>query len=496
MKEQEPPKVRARLAPLGHIFGFYRYGHRYINILRKPLPIYTLEIFSQKFYVVNDPDLIIRVQRYSKLFSFSHIIVATTRMFCGVDEQTMVKVQDGIADPQHGYLNSIRTTVRSALVPGTDLDDLCNAMLNRLNDVISGLDLASSDDSQDLWRLACHITTSASTKAAYGPQNPFDLDPSLTDSFWAFKGNIMAFMINVLPGLFAPEAYKGREKLINALQYYFHVGGAARASAFIKARYDTNKEHGMLTVESAHLELGNLIGLLGNTAPTLFWLLMQIYSDAALLDSLRGEVEGIITVETAPSTHRTDIRLAVDNIRISCPLLVSAYKEVLRLRSRSMSSRVVLEDTFIDGYLLRKGAFVQMPSYIPHSDIDLWGHDAGEYRPRRFMKVDNNPSRGDNHHTRSGAFRAFGGGQSLCSGRHFATLEVVAVAAMFVAKYDLCMQAGSWNPKAEPSSQSLATSFEMPGGKVRVKIARRAGYHPDARWEIVTPVSKVNFSFP
>lgn len=46
--------------------------------------------------------------------------------------------------------------------------------------------------------------------------------------------------------------------------------------------------------------------------------------------------------------------------------------------------------------------------------------------------------------TRNGCFRAFGGGKTLCPGRHFATNEVLAFVFVFIVRYDMEPQKGRW----------------------------------------------------
>ncbi|KAM7210403.1 hypothetical protein V8F06_014220 [Rhypophila decipiens] len=110
----------------------------------------------------------------------------------------------------------------------------------------------------------------------------------------------------------------------------------------------------------------------------------------------------------------------------------SSYQETLRHRSMGTSVREVMQDTMLDGrWLLKKGAMLQMPSRIIHQDSGLWGSDVADYNPRRFLPEErkNRPS--------NICFRAFGGGETLCPGRHFATNEALAVVALFVVRFDM-----------------------------------------------------------
>ena len=83
-------------------------------------------------------------------------------------------------------------------------------------------------------------------------------------------------------------------------------------------------------------------------------------------------------------------------------------------------------------YFLKKGAIVQISGGVIHSDKSIWGDDVDEFNPSRFLGAK----------TRSGgfhpaAFRGFGGGKTLCPGRHFAVNEILLLAAMIVLAFDM-----------------------------------------------------------
>ncbi|KAL8722758.1 MAG: hypothetical protein Q9225_000819 [Loekoesia sp. 1 TL-2023] len=411
----------------------------------------------------------------------------------------MLRIHETLdCNDREGYLDDMRRAVTSALAPGTDLDRMSGHMLEHMRLGIDELDAKNEGTvSVSLWTFLCHIVTSSSTKAIYGQGNPFDLDPSLVKCFWTFKEGITPLMINVLPWLLAPEAYKSREALVAALEQYFNNSrNIETASEFIKGRYMTCKKHAISTAIMAQLELGNLIGVLGNTAPTLFWLLIHVYSNEDLLLRLRDEIENISFIREDDSGNDYICHyLNINDMQTSCPLMMSTYQEVLRLRSRAMSSRVVLHDTQLDErYLVRKGSFVQLPSYVLHGNPDLWGANVKEFDPERFLRNGSSDNK-DAKVSKTGAFRAFGGGQSLCSGRHFATLQVMAAAAMILARYDMSFVPGSWR-LGEETCQNLSNAYEMPAREVRMRMAKRANCgRPGEQWAYIDTVSKVNFSF-
>jgi len=167
-------------------------------------------------------------------------------------------------------------------------------------------------------------------------------------------------------------------------------------------------------------------------------------------------------------------------VKNSCPLLASTFQEVLRYSSIGTSVRHVMEDTVLDyQWLLKKGAMLQMLSRIIHKDPSIWGADVDEFHPRRFMKGETQKTE---HGRRSNpaAFRVFGGGTTLCPGRHFATTEVLAVVTMFIMRYDMAPTAGEWSmPKTD--NTNVAAVIMEPDTDIEVEVSARKGFE-DGRW--------------
>lgn len=147
--------------------------------------------------------------------------------------------------------------------------------------------------------------------------------------------------------------------------------------------------YGISVRDFACFEIGDCIGVLINATPTFFWLIFDIFSRPTLLTALREELEssGTLTYFQESST----MALHVQSLKSTCPLLFSTFQEVLRIRTRNATTRWITEDTHITGsssnnYLLKKDSIVQMPAVPMHYNITLWGPDAYEFNPARFIK--------------------------------------------------------------------------------------------------------------
>jgi len=273
-------------------------------------------------------------------------------------------------------------------------------------------------------------------------------------------------------------------------------GGAA----LTKARQTINARYGISPEDSARFEITNMIGILVNTAPATFWMIMHAYSHPGLLDDLRKEVGGILHVSSDLDGEGPVRTLDISLLKTKCPLLFSTYQEMLKHHSSNASVRYVMQDTLLaDKYLLKKDGIIQMPSQVMHADTEIWGPTAKEFDPRRFMKPEIKESNGGmggvggvpekQAKQHPAAFRAFGGGTTLCPGRFFATTEIMSVVAMFLLRFDLAPVGGGMEMGGKGGEgklilptqveNSLATSIQAPLKDVRVRVGRRKG----GEWE-------------
>lgn len=182
------------------------------------------------------------------------------------------------------------------------------------------------------------------------------------------------------------------------------------------------------------------------------------------------------TSDSAGTIRHIDIT----KLKSTCPILTSSFQEVLRYRSMRTSIRQVMEETVLeDRWLLKKDSMIQMPSRVMHTSSSLYGPNADEFHPRRFMKNDEQ-SRKNAKAPPAAAFRVFGGGSTLCSGRHFATNEVLAVVTMFAMRFDMVPATGGWTLPTVEKTNVAAVMME-PDTDIDVLVSRRKGWEHD-RW--------------
>lgn len=294
----------------------------------------------------------------------------------------------------------------------------------------------------------------------------------------------MSILVGFLPSLTARKPIAARTKVAKAFEAYYKAGGVEKASALAKKRYQAEIDNEVPLEDIARYEVGGSIAILVNTAPAAFWTLLLLCSHPGLLEDIRKEIDAC--TKTATENGSTVKTVDVTTLKEACPLLLSSYQEVLRYTSMGTSVREVMEDTYLDQWLLKKGAMLQMPSRIIHQDPSLWGTNVGDFNPRRFLPEEKN------NRPRDVCFRAFGGGKTLCPGRHFATNEILAVVAVFIARLDMKPVAGEWKLPTTANTNVAAVVME-PDNDVEVEIKAREGFE-GVKWVIRLDASEKIFA--
>ncbi|MCJ1348396.1 hypothetical protein MMC31_006628 [Peltigera leucophlebia] len=365
-----------------------------------------------------------------------------------------------------GINNKVLHSMHPALL-GTGLDRMNSTMIKNLQISIDKLE-SQRNVSFDLHTWCRHAIVVASTDAVYGPLNPYKSE-EIENAFWTYESNLSILLLNVLPHITARKAFKAREKIVASFVKFYEAGGHKNSSQLTYGRWEAQHSAGASNEDIARLETAASIGILSNTVPSAFWTLFEIYSRPELLAKLREEtLMGALHVgiSTNGANHPHVIDLAA--IRDQCPLLVSTFQEVLRLRSNGAPTRVVSKDIVLNGqYLLKAGSVLQMPSKIINRERSTWGEKAEEFIPSRFMA--NGQAK---EHRRATGFMSFGASPNICPGRHFATGEIMALIGMMVLRYNITPTNKSWDPP-RLNPRALAASVTPPIEEFRVRISPR-----------------------
>ncbi|KAM7202918.1 Cytochrome P450 [Naviculisporaceae sp. PSN 640] len=479
---REPPLAPSSIPVIGHLVGMARKGFNYpVDIckqMRHP-GMFTMNLAGQKMYVATKPSLIQNVQKQHKVLAFEPVAAKFSNVLCGVEPASAQKVMANVMgdDPNKPSLYAdFHGLMYDALKPGPALDDMNRIMIKEVATSLEKLDPTAEGKEYRTIGLTSwlrQVITNATTRSVYGPKNPYN-DPSIGDAFWDFEEGFMAIIANILPSIIARKAIAARDKVAKAIEAYYKAGGVETASVLARARLTASSGVNIPLHDIAQFEVAGAVALLVNTTPACFWTLFMLHAHPGLRDQVRKEIDACTETTATKAADGSDIitkTVEITTLKEKCPLLLSAYQETLRYKAMGTSVREVLEDTTLDGYLLKKGAMLQMPTRIIHTDETIWGPTVNDFNPRRFLPEEkaNRP--------RDVCFRSFGGGKTLCPGRHFATNEVLAVVAVFLSRFDM----EPVDPKRgwiEPTSDktNVASVIMEPDEDVKVNVRVRKGF--------------------
>lgn len=264
--------------------------------------------------------------------------------------------------------------------------------------------------------------------------------------------------------------YAARRKVVNSYRQFLQAipGDVAMV---IKERVRVQREAGISEDEIAKIESGFPIAVFGNTAPTLFWTIWELFSRDDVLDEVRREIEERAVTGSADKGFELDVAA----LKHRCPLLLSIYEETQRVRHIHANIRKVMADTLLDGkYMLKAGNFLQMPGGPIHHDESLWGTSASEFDSYRFA------NRRDTVNAPPSAFLAWGAPPHLCPARQFATTEILMIVALLAVRCDLHQVQGSWDAPALNTADM--TTVLNPLRDVKMEILAREGWQ--GKWSL------------
>jgi cytochrome P450 len=200
---------------------------------------------------------------------------------------------------------------------------------------------------------------------------------------------------------------------------------------------------------------------------------MEIVRDPALFQAVRSEVLDTLVTDPATGTRSFDIQKL-----LALPLLQSIYIEAMRMHVSANITRQVTRPISLEGYHLAKGSLLQAPTGIAHYDETVWGkegHPATEFWAERNIKyVEKVDADGQTMWTkefsmagRPSDFFPYGGGVSMCPGRHFAKQEIMLTLAMLVSRFDVevvgwTMMDGSKSDRPAQDNTKYAGTAAMP----------------------------------
>ncbi|KAI0124120.1 cytochrome P450 [Xylariales sp. AK1849] len=448
---REPRRVTPKVPVpvIGHILGVFRYGFNYYNLLSQntDVEIYALGILNFKVYITQATRLIQLVQR-SKTLSFTPFLKVPSTVVSN-DAHTLF---DG------DLLEKFSLRTKEALNPGPHLDIQNLRMGDQL--LIHVSEMVQQSEVQ-LFEWAKHAIVQATGAGLYGLQHPFR-DREIEDALWIWEEHRPGQMLGIDP---LYTGYKARSKVFEAFRKYFH-DVPDDVSFLIRQRQKLLRDGGVSEEDIYKMQATLSNAAYPNTVPTLFWSVYEIYSRPELLEAIRQE---LFDKAVGKSDNGDGFVLDVAALQTECYILLSAYQETQRTRHSQVAWRMVMEDTLLDQYLLKKGNYLQMPVRPIHESHKIWGPQANVFDPYRFV-----PARDGETKAKiiPSTFLPWGSPPHLCPARQFASTEILIAAALLILRVHLTPVSGKgW--EREPGVKSGTPTLPRPKQDIRLKVTTR-----------------------
>ncbi|CAG7852635.1 SubName: Full=Related to cytochrome P450 7B1 {ECO:0000313/EMBL:CCA73842.1} [Serendipita indica DSM 11827] len=341
---------------------------------------------------------------------------------------------------------SSHTFFRDHLAPGKPLEtitsDFVGYMMKDIETVKQKLRKAPGGKLRvDLMHWIRQRVGIPSTNAMVG-EGPLRYDPGILDALAKFDTDMLR-LSSGLPKWINKDAHDNVRRLSDA---FAHGLEGEKGIYWVEKRMKMMEDRGISFRDQTTATMSIWQALQANAIPVIFWMVYELLRNPDTLQELMQEAR--------PSLGANGNLVDIEYLSTKTPKLNAFYWEVLRYASGNTSVRQVLETVSIGGRTLYKGAMVMLPSRPHHMNPEIFGDDCDKFVPDRFLRDGKEPGK-LNPGIRS--VRAFGGGNTLCPGRHFATNEVFSAVVTIFNTFDISLVDPSQSVYPQTERSTLAT---------------------------------------
>ncbi|KAI9354612.1 cytochrome P450 [Zopfochytrium polystomum] len=207
----------------------------------------------------------------------------------------------------------------------------------------------------------------------------------------------------------------------------------------------------------------NLINFLfagrDTTGLTLTWTFLLLARHPSVLDKLLAEID-------AATAGMDDAATVSYDVVRSLPYANAVMHETLRLYPPVPYNmkQAVADDVLPNGAAVSKGMMLSWGPYALGRSKKIWGEDAREFRPERWLEMAKVPS--------AFAYNVFNAGPRICLGKSFAEIEVVFVLVELLRRFSFGVRDIGNGPGGK-KTYTVSATLAMEGGELLASVTRR-----------------------
>ncbi|EMD31428.1 hypothetical protein CERSUDRAFT_109437 [Gelatoporia subvermispora B] len=423
--------------------------------------VFRVKALGQEITYVTAPSLIQGIYRDNKHYEFMPLrLEIMEKVFATAHEVTHAPAMiDTYFPAQH-----------RALAP-SNVPELLSAYAERAFELFSKAIDGADGTSMSLIQFIIPPTYCAAAAALLGKDFP------AMETYAPFRKFDDAFplMLAGLPRFMLPGPHKAWWEVIRLIEQYLETAKQkedAELPAFVRSTLSMADGSGWSTETAATVLASYLWAAEANAIWAGYWLIVFMLQEPGGLAPLVEELDRARAAWLAahPGTPLTPdaFHTFIADSAGALPLLGSAIQETLRVTSDVMALRRVIEPVEMEGYELGVGERVVSVTRLVHLDEEI--HPGAEaFRPTRYLenqKFTKNGKAVPNHSM------PFGGGVSMCEGRHFVMGELKILIALLLTYATIGI-----DPKKpeipKMSRNRIGAGIMPPIGDLNVIIKRR-----------------------
>jgi len=438
----EPPLASGWIPFLGVAVAFGTDSGAFLEKMRVAYgEIFTLYIAGRRMHFIADPTVPPSIFKH-KALSFAPIAHSVSQNAFGHGDLTVGKY-DTEDISTYAELDKAERRLWPRLMAGSALEPRTQAFQQHLQRALR-TSLGHSTRKTDFYEWVHEVIYNAGIETIFWP------DFGHRDAFKTFDSAFALLAAGLPPWTQGSKVERSRRTLSE--EYRRGRRANKESSELLRSR---DEIFGGRLSEHDHerSQLAIIWASQANTIPACFWALAQLVAHEEAKEAVLEEVQKVQPENADGTFSRSQLHGMVR--------LESAVNEALRMCTASLVIRRVMQSTTIEvqgtQYSLREG-----------------DQDAAVYRYDRFLMSDGESRRTFEYNGRPlpHALMPFGGGISMCPGRHFAMDEIKAFVAAVLLQVDVAIEGDIGMLSFDQSRAGLG--ILPPSGDVKVELLLRS----------------------